>query len=203
MSSNVPTAPLVQAPKPQRSPPSPEELCLRTFKTCWYLDKSWLVDFVASAQRATPSSPVTWVEFMPKGHTHLVRSALKLVPPTKLLPVAKIKEVMFQYILIVLNGLGSSPDFFNARKAAKPRKKASKHGKGGSQLVDMAVDAPPPSDPSPPMVVPGNAPLRDAIVRSALLHPLCGGRNFERPAKQLKSRREYGGNTPIPQFSHF
>ena len=41
------------------------------------------------------------------------------------------------------------------------------------------------------------------IVRSALLHPLCEGWSFERPAKQLKSRREYGGNMPIPQFSHF
>jgi hypothetical protein len=85
---------------------------------------------------------------MPKGHTHLVRSALKLVPLTKHLPIAKIKEVMFTYILLVLNGSGSGHDFFNARKAAKPRKKTSKRKKGVSQPVDMAVDTPPPSNPS-------------------------------------------------------
>ena len=58
---------------------------------------------------------------MPKGHTHLVRGALKVVPVSKHLPLAKIKEVMFSFILEVLNAPGTSPGFFNARKAAKLR----------------------------------------------------------------------------------
>ena len=122
----TPTAPTAEAPKPKCSPPTVEELCLRTFCACWYLDKDWLVSFVASAQHAKPDSPITWVEFMPKGHMHLVRSALKLVPATKNLPLTKIKEVMFTFVLETLNGPSSSPGFFNARKAAKPRKRVCK-----------------------------------------------------------------------------
>ena len=139
------------APKPKPSPPSAETLCLKTFRACWYLDKDWLVSFVASAQRARPDAPITWVEFMPKGHTHLVRSALKLVPVSKHLPLAKIKEVMFTFILETLNAPGSSPGFFNARKAAKPRKRTRKRKSGEKQPVDgMAVDAPL-TDASPPL----------------------------------------------------
>ena len=151
------------APKPKPSPPSAETLCLKTFRACWYLDKDWLVSFVASAQCARPNAPITWVEFMPKGHTHLVRSALKLVPVSKHLPLAKIKEVMFTFILETLNAPGSSPGFFNARKAAKPCKRNRKRKVGEKQPVDdMAIDALQP-DPSPPPLVPGTlrvVPLR-------------------------------------------
>ena len=92
-----------------------------------------------------PTSPITWVEFMPQGHTHLVCSALKLVSPSKTLPVAKIKEVMFQFVLEVLNESAPHADFFKARKATKPRKRTCRcKGKGG-QSDGMAVDAPEPS----------------------------------------------------------
>ena len=139
-----------KAPKPKPSPPSAEALCLKTFRACWYLDKDWLTSFVASAQRTKPDTPITWVEFMPKGHTHLVQSALKLVPVSKHLPLAKIKEVMFTFILEVLNAPGSSPGFFNAHKAAKLCTRSRKRKSGEKQPADdMAVDAPL-SDPSPP-----------------------------------------------------
>ena len=152
----VPSASTAKAPKPKPSPPSAESLCLKTFRACWYLDKDWLVSFVASAQCARPDAPITWVEFMPKGHTHLVRSALKLVPISKHLPLAKIKEVMFTFILETLNAPGTSPGFFNARKAAKTRKRTRKRKVGEKQPVDdMAVDALPP-DPSPPPLSTGN-----------------------------------------------
>ena len=153
----APTAPTAEAPKPKRSPPSPEELCLRTFRSCWFLDKDWLISFVASAQRTKPDSPITWVEFMPKGHTHLVRSALKLVPPTKNLPLAKVKEVMFTFVLETLNGPGSSPGFFNARKAAKPKKRVRKRPGKEVQSGDDAMAVTPPSPPPAPSLplVPG------------------------------------------------
>ena len=112
----APSVPTAQAP-PQCSPPSAEDLCLRTFWSCWFLDRDWLISFIASAQCVKPDSPISWVEFMPKGHTHLVRSALKLVPVSKHLPLAKIKEVMFTFLLETLNAPGSPPGFFNARKA--------------------------------------------------------------------------------------
>jgi hypothetical protein len=114
------------------------------------------VSFVASAQRAKADGSITWVEFVPKGHTHLVRSALKLVPVTKSLPLAKIKEVMFIFILEVLNAPSSSPGFFNARKAAKLRTRSGKRKSGEKQPADdMAIDAPLP-DPSPPPLSTGN-----------------------------------------------
>ena len=159
----VPSASTAKALKLKCSPPTAEELCLKTFRACWFLDKDWLVSFIASAQRAKPDAPITWVEFMPKGHTHLVRSALKLVPVSKHLPLAKIKEVMFTFILEVLNAPGSSPGFFNARKAAKPRTRSRKRKSGEKQPADeMAIDAPL-SDPNPPLLVPGTprvVPLR-------------------------------------------
>ena len=157
MSTTLPAPSLspAQAP-PKCSPPSAEDLCLKTFRSCWFLDKDWLISFVASAQRARPVAPITWVEFMPKGHTHLVRSALKLVPVSKHLPLAKLKEVMFTFLLETLNAPGSSPGFFNARKAAKPRKRTRKRKAGEKQSADgMAVDAPLP-DPNPPPPSTGN-----------------------------------------------
>ena len=150
----APTASAAKAPKPKCSPPSPEELCLRTFCACWYLDKDWLVSFMASAQCVKPDSPITWVEFMPKGHTHLVCSTLKLVPATKNLPLTKIKEVMFTFVLETLNGPGILPGFFNAHKAAKPRKRVHKRPGKETQPGDdaMAVTPPPPPAPSLPSV---------------------------------------------------
>jgi hypothetical protein len=146
MSNNATPAP-VAAPKAPLTPPSVEEFCLWTFYCCWYIDKDWLVSFMASAQRLKPDSPIHWVEFLPKGHMHLVHCALKLVPPTKALPIAKIKEVMFSFILKTLNESTPCTNFFKACKATKPRKKTSK-GKGKEkQPIGMAVDAPPPALP--------------------------------------------------------
>ena len=139
------TPPAPAPPAAKCSPPSAEELCLKTFRACWFLDKDWLVSFIASAQHLKPDAPITWVEFIPKGHTHLVQCALKLVPPTRALPIAKIKECMFTFILSVLNSPGSSSGFFTARKAGKPRKRTRTHKGKGVQPVDtMAVDAPDP-----------------------------------------------------------
>ena len=137
--------PATAPPAAKRSPPSAEELCLKTFCACWFIDKDWLVSFIASAQCLKPDAPITWVEFIPKGHTHLVRCALKLVPPTRALPIAKVKECMFTFILSVLNGPGPSSGFFNARKAAKPRKRTHKRKGKGEQSADMAVNPPAPS----------------------------------------------------------
>ena len=138
------TPPPTPAPSAAKCfPPSVEELCLKTFWACWFLDKDWLVSFIASAQHLKPDAPITWVEFIPKGHTHLVWCALKLVPPTRAVPLAKVKECMFTFILSVLNGPGSSLGFFTARKAGKPRKRTRTRKWKGSQPVDtMAVDAP-------------------------------------------------------------
>ena len=140
----APSAP--PAPAAKCSPPSAEDLCLKTFCACWFLNKDWLVSFIVSAQHLKPDAPITWVEFVPKGHTHLVRCALKLVPPTCALPLAKIKECIFSFILEVLNGPGSSPGFFTACKVGKPRKRTcTRKGKGSQPVNTIAVDTPDPS----------------------------------------------------------
>ena len=142
----TPNASTAKAPQPKCSPPTMEELCLKRFHLCWFLDRDWLISFMASAQCIKPDFPVTWVEFMPKGHTYLVRSTLKLVPTSKHLPLTKIKEVIFTFLLKTLNSSGSMPRFFNACKAVKPRKRVHKHpGKEVQPREDtMAVSLPSP-----------------------------------------------------------
>src|SRR5260221_4634623 len=81
---------------------------LALFRSCWFLSRDWLLSFIASAQR-TDGGPIDWVEFTPAGHSHLVRCALKLTPS---IPAAKVKRVMFVFILKVLNGDGPRAPFF-------------------------------------------------------------------------------------------
>ena len=188
-----------EASKPKPSPPSAETLCLKTFQACWYLDKDWLVSFVASAQCAKPDAPITWVEFMPKGHTHLVWSALKLVPISKHLPLAKIKEVMFTFILEVLNAPGSSPSFNNALKAVKSCKRIHKCKLEGKQSVAMAIDAPPSNLNPPPLSTRnplGSTPVSDTGARNGgdkgEIHP--------RPSSEAPGTR---GDAEMPRTSTF
>jgi len=120
------------------------------------------VSNVASAQR-TDGLSIDWVEFPPAAHTHLMRCAIKLAPSV---PAAKVKWVMFVYLLEVLNGDGPMSSFFAPCRARTPRKwRTCKPKEGGDQPVGtMAVDTPPPvalSQPDPPGplspgLVPGN-----------------------------------------------
>ena len=201
MSTNVPPAPSSAAPQPKYSPPSAEELCLRTFRSCWHLDKGWLVSFVASAQCKTPTSPISWVEFMPQGHTHLVRSAIKLVPPTKALPISKIKEVMFAFLLEVLNESAPRADFFKARKAAKPRKRTHRCKGKGDQFADMAVDTPEPS-----MAVRGSTREPEALRGDGDPPPLEGSREPSAhtqhfPGPSSEEPRDGGSSSEDPHAS--
>ena len=200
------TPPTPAPPAAKCSPPSVEEICLKTFRTCWFLDKDWLVSFIASAQRLKPDAPITWVEFVPKGHTHLVRYALKLVPPTCALPLAKIKECMFTFVLSVLNGPGSSPGFFTARKVGKPRKRTrTRKGKGSQPVDTMAVDAPDPGTaaagsirepeaPTPSGVGDGDPPpLEGSSKPSALTQHF--------PGPSLEESRDGGSSSEDPRAS--
>ena len=81
------------------------------FRLHWFLNRDWLLSFVASAQRSE-SGRIEWVEFLPDGHIHLVRSAFKLVPPSPSVPAAKIKRCMFAFIIKFLNRERLYADFF-------------------------------------------------------------------------------------------
>jgi len=135
---------------------------LNLFRRHWFLSRDWLVSNVASAQWTNGLS-IDWVEFSPAAHTHLVRCAIKLAPS---IPAAKVKRVMFVYLLEVLNGDGPKSSFFAPRCVRAPRKQRTRKPREGRDqpIGAMAVDAPSPvalSQPDPPGplspgLVPGN-----------------------------------------------
>jgi len=144
---------------------------LNLFRCHWFLSRDWLVSLVASAQWTNGSS-IDWVEFLPVLHSHLMQCAIKLAPSV---PAAKVKRVMFVFILKVLNGNGPVPSFFAPRRVRVPRKQRThKPREGGAQPVGaMAVNTPSPialSQPNPP------GPLSPGLV------PGNGGSSLEEPA---------------------
>jgi predicted RNA-binding Zn-ribbon protein involved in translation (DUF1610 family) len=64
---------------------------------------------------------ISWVEFTPQYHSHLVKCAVALVPH----PVLKVKKVMFAYILELLNGEGHMA-FFELQKGGRKANNAQK-----------------------------------------------------------------------------
>jgi len=129
------------------------------------------VSNVASAQQ-TDGLSINWVEFPPAAHTHLVRCAIKLAPS---IPTAKVKQVIFVYLLEVLNGDGPVSSFFAPHHIRVSRKwRTCKPREVGDQPVSaMAVDAPSPvalSQPDPP------GPLSPGLV------PRNGAPSSEEPA---------------------
>jgi hypothetical protein len=83
---------------------------LNTFQCCWFISTDHLRTAVLLAQKAKDAK-FFWVEFTPKFHTHLVKCAVALVPH----PLHKVKQVMFMYLLELLNGKGPQ-SFFNLTK---------------------------------------------------------------------------------------
>jgi len=85
-------------------------------------------------------------------HTHLVRYTIKLAPS---IPAAKVKQVMFIYLLEVLNSNGPVPLFFAPCRVCVPYKwRTCKPREGGAQPVSaMAIDSSPlvaDAEPDPP-----------------------------------------------------
>jgi hypothetical protein len=74
---------------------------LNTFHRRWFLLRANLLTNVISAQKAEDGN-LSWVEFTPQFHSHLVKCAVVLVPRLGL--VSKVKWVMFVFILELLNG---------------------------------------------------------------------------------------------------
>ena len=72
------------------------------FRRRWFLSRANLLTNVISAQKDEDGN-ISWVEFTPQYHSHLVKCAVALVPR----PVIKVKKVMFVYILELLNGKGN------------------------------------------------------------------------------------------------
>jgi predicted RNA-binding Zn-ribbon protein involved in translation (DUF1610 family) len=110
--------------KLKRSPPGKVELSvfdiLNIFRRRWFLSRTDLLTHVISAQKAEDGN-ISWVEFTPQYHSHLVKCAIALVPH----PVLTVKKVMFVYVLELLNGKGSIA-FFDLQAGGRKANNAQK-----------------------------------------------------------------------------
>ena len=93
---------------------------LNIFRRRWFLSRPHLLTQVISAQKAEDGN-ISWAEFSPPYHSHLVKCAIALVPH----PVPKVKKVMFVYILELLNGDGHEA-FFDLKKGGRKANNAQK-----------------------------------------------------------------------------
>ncbi|KAH9177955.1 hypothetical protein EDB89DRAFT_1902043 [Lactarius sanguifluus] len=93
---------------------------LNIFRRRWFLSKPNLLTNVISAQKAEDGN-ISWVEFSPPFHSHLVKCAVALVPR----PVHAVKQVMFVFILELLNGDGPGA-FFKLRRGGREANNAQK-----------------------------------------------------------------------------
>ncbi len=111
---------------------------LNIFRRWWFLSQAALLANAISAQKAEDGN-ISWVEFSPPFHSHLVKCAVALVPPHAC-PVPLVKRVMFVFILELLNQEGHLAFFDlrsggckanNAQKEkrclARKRSRAAKH----------------------------------------------------------------------------
>jgi hypothetical protein len=93
---------------------------LNIFRRRWFLSRTHLVANAISAQKAEDGK-ISWVEFSPPFHSHLVKCTVALVPR----PVPKVKRVMFVYILELLNREGNKA-FFELQKGGRKANNAQK-----------------------------------------------------------------------------
>ncbi|KAI9429828.1 hypothetical protein H4582DRAFT_2088275 [Lactarius indigo] len=114
--------------KSNRSHPAGVDLSvfdiLNTFHRRWFLSRPNLLANTISAQKVEDGN-ISWVEFSPPYHSHLVKSAVALVPH----PVHTVKKVMFVYILEFLNREGNLA-FFELQKGLGRKANNSQKEKG-------------------------------------------------------------------------
>ncbi|KAI9450789.1 hypothetical protein BJY52DRAFT_1227028 [Lactarius psammicola] len=116
--------PAAKGGAPSRSHPGNVDLLvfniLNTFRPRWFLSRTNLLANTISAQKAEDGK-ISWAEFTPPFHSHLVKCAVALVPH----PVHVVKRVMFVFILELLNGAGASA-FFELQKGGHKANNAQK-----------------------------------------------------------------------------
>jgi hypothetical protein len=96
---------------------------LNTFRRRWFLSRTALLNHIISAQKAEDGN-ISWVEFSPPFHSHLVKCAVVLVP-IHACPVPMVKRVMFVFILELLNREGHQT-FFDLWKGGRNANNAQK-----------------------------------------------------------------------------
>ena len=125
--------------KPRIITPEPVNLSifniLNIFCCYWFLSRANLLANVISAQKAEGGN-ISWVEFAPQFHSHLVKCTIVLVP--HLCPMLKVKRVMFVFILELLNGEGHTA-FFKLQKGGCKANNAQKEKQHLAQKRSQAT----------------------------------------------------------------
>ena len=125
--------------KPPTSSPGGVELSvfdiLNIFRRRWFLSRSHLLTNVISAQKAEDGN-ISWVEFSSPFHAHLVKCAIALVPHP--VPVAKVKKVMFVFVLELLNREGHMA-FFDLQKGGRKANNVQKEKRRLARKRSRAV----------------------------------------------------------------
>jgi len=96
---------------------------LNIFCVRWFVNRAHILSLALFAQKAGEGNEVTWVEFSPQLHSHLVKQALVLAPPSY--PLTLVKRVMFSFLLEVVNSPDSSLGQFTKALAPRRRRRTS------------------------------------------------------------------------------
>jgi len=105
---------------------------LNLFCACWFINCDHILSLVVFAQKADDGNNISWVEFAPQSHSHLVRQAITLAPT--LYPLALLKWVMFTFLLEVVNDQGHMGLASFVKTSAPRRRHVSLAGPSPSTL---------------------------------------------------------------------
>ena len=125
---------------------------LNIFRARWFLNREHLLSLILSAVKGGDDNEVMWIDLLPQAHSHLLRQAKNLAPPSY--PSALLKRVMFVYLLEVVNASRpSTVDKFV--KTSAPRRR---------RALPLVPPSPPPVPDSAPAEVGASAPTRGSEV---------------------------------------
>ena len=92
---------------------------LNLFRACWFLNREHLLSLILAAVKGGDNNNIMWIDLIPNSHTHLLRQAKALAPPSY--PLSLLKRVMFTFLLEVVNSHGSPLDKFIKTLAPRQR----------------------------------------------------------------------------------
>ena len=139
MASIPPPSPTRKEVRPKKPTPVDDDLSVfnihNIFCHCWFLSRANLLANVISTRKEEDRN-ISWVEFTPQYHSHLVKCAVALVPH----PVTKVEWVMFAFIWSCLMGKVTWPSSNSRRVATRPimprRRSGVLHGRGAERLSE-------------------------------------------------------------------
>ena len=136
------------------------------------------MSLILAAVKGGDNNNITWIDLLPNSHTHLLRQAKTLAPPSYPLPL--LKRVMFTFLLEVINSRGSALNKFIKTSAphrhctvpalAPSSLPAGSVNPGSGQVLDVEAQHSGPVTPAAPMAV--DPPLPS--LHPAALSPLLG-----------------------------